>query len=79
MRQGQRSYIPGVGYIGVDAVDLVELSELTDEDARRDGFPTADRLREELRALYAEKLADGHRAYRVRFHILPPDEQKKRE
>ena len=79
MRQGQRSYIPGVGYIGVDAVDLVELSQLTDEDARRDGFPTADGLREELGALYTEKLAEGHCAYRVQFHVLPPEQQKKRE
>ena len=35
MRSGQRSYIPGVGYIRIDAVDEVELAHLTDDDARR--------------------------------------------
>jgi hypothetical protein len=64
MRPGQRSYIPGAGYIRVHAVDEVELADLTDEDARLDGFESADALRA------------GYRAYRVRFAIAP-DEVKK--
>jgi len=78
MRAGQRSYIPGAGYIRVKAVEAVRLEEFTDEDAGRDGFATADALREELARLYPQQLADGYQAYRIVFELLPPGEQKKR-
>ena len=77
MRAGQRSYIPGAGYIRVTAVDEVQLDALTDDDARPDGFETADLLREEIAKLYPKQLADGHQAYRIVFHLLPPDQQRK--
>ena len=77
MRPGQRSYIPGVGYIRIALVQTVELDELDEEDAHRDGFTSADALRSELRDLYAEKLAAGHQAFRVTFRVLPADEQRK--
>jgi len=77
MRGGQRSYIPGAGYIRVTAVDEVELDKLTDEDALPDGFDSADQLRAEIARLYPQQLAAGHRVYRIVFHLLPPHEQKK--
>jgi hypothetical protein len=77
MRPGQRSYIPGAGYIRITAVDQVQLDELTDEDARPDGFETADELRTEISQLYGEQLAAGHRAYRIVFRLLPNEQQKK--
>ena len=77
MKPGQRSYIPGAGYIRVTAVEEVQLDELTDDDARPDGFDTADQLRAEIRRLYPKQLADGHKAYQIVFHLLPPEEQKK--
>lgn len=70
MKAGQRSYIPGVGYIRVTQVEKVEIDRLSDEDARPDGFATADLLRAELAELYADKLARGYGAYRVVFHLL---------
>ena len=79
MRPGQRSYVPGAGYIRITAVDLVQLDELTDADARPDGFQTAEQLRAEIARLYPEQLAAGHRAYRVVFRLLPPEEQRKQE
>ncbi len=75
MRPGQRSYIPGVGYIGILAVDEVTLADLTDADAVPDGFPTADALRAEIHALYDRQLAAGSRAFRIRFRVLDPGEQ----
>lgn len=77
MRPGQRSYIPGVGYIRITLVQAVELDELDEEDARRDGFGSADALRNGLQQLYSEKLTAGHQAYRVTFRVLPADEQRK--
>lgn len=75
MKSGQRSYIPGAGYIRVLSVEPVELTQLTDDDARPDGFASADALRAELAVLYAGQLADGHRAYRIRFQLFSPAEQ----
>lgn len=72
MRTGQRSYIPGVGYIRITAVDEVCLEQLTDADARPDGFETAEQLRAEIAQLYSQQLADGYQAYRICFELLPP-------
>jgi hypothetical protein len=71
MRAGQRSYIPGAGYIRVTAVDEVQLEALRDEDARPDGFATADELRREIARLYPEGQSSGYKAYRMVFHLLP--------
>ena len=73
MRAGQRSYIPGVGYIRVLQVEPVALEALSDADARPDGFETAAQLREELRALYGEKIAAGYQAYRIVFRLAPEE------
>ncbi len=70
MKAGQRSYIPGAGYIRVTEVEKVEIDRLTDEDARPDGFQTAAELRAELADLYPKQLAAGYDAYRVVFHLL---------
>lgn len=67
MRQGQRSYIPGVGAIRITVVEAVDIDALTDEDAVPDGFATADALREELRTIYDERLAAGYQAFRINF------------
>ena len=70
MRTGQRSYIPGIGYIHIERVEQVDLEELTDADAIPDGFPTAGALRRELNELYAEKISAGYQAFRVVFHVM---------
>lgn len=70
MRAGQRSYIPGIGYIRISAVEPVELDSLTDADARPDGFTSARLLREEIARLYPEQLAEGYQAYRVVFSLM---------
>jgi len=76
MRAGQRSYIPGAGYVQVDAVDEVQLADLTDADAVPDGFPTADALRHELDSIYGDKLAAGYKAFRIVFHVTEPVKRK---
>ncbi|HEX3998497.1 MAG TPA: ASCH domain-containing protein [Pirellulales bacterium] len=76
MRAGQRSYIPGAGYIEITAVDEVALPDLTDEDALRDGFPSADALRREVQDLYPKQIADGHRAYRLIFRLMSAEETR---
>lgn len=77
MRAGQRSYIPGVGYIRIDAVDEVRLEQLTDADAIPDGFPTAEALLAEINTIYADKLESGHLAFRVVFHLIEESQSVK--
>lgn len=77
MKPGQRSYIPGVGYVSIGDVEPVELDALTDADAVPDGFATADLLRKEIRLLYADEIAAGLQAYRVRFIVCSPEEQQR--
>jgi hypothetical protein len=81
MRVGQRSYIPGIGYIRIDAVDQMAFDDLTEADARRDGFPNRAALLAEIDALYADESTAGYEPYRVIFSILPPKEaeQARRE
>ena len=69
MRDGQKSYIPGIGAIRIDRVEQVEVEQLTDDDAQPDGFPTAEALRNELATIYGDKLAEGYQAFRVVFHV----------
>jgi hypothetical protein len=75
MKSGQRSYIPGAGYIRVLSVEPVDLAQLNDDDARPAGIDSADELRRELNTLYAPPIAAGDRAYRVRFALLSDEEQ----
>jgi len=77
MKPGQRSYIPGVGYIAIVSVEPVELTRLTDADAMLDGFPTAELLRKEIRSLYAADVRKKLTPFRIRFSVYPPREQKR--
>lgn len=76
LRLGQRSYIPGVGYIRITAVDAVGLADLTDDDATLDGFARLQELHDEIHRLYPDGLTDGQQAFRVRFSLLIPSEQQ---
>jgi len=77
MRSDQRSFIPGVGYIHILAVDPVKLESLTNEDARLDGFASAAEMLTEIRELYAEQVAAGLQAYRIRFEICSAELQER--
>jgi hypothetical protein len=74
-REGQRSYIPGIGYIQILAVDAIPLQDLTEADAELDGFATRAALLEEIERLYPAGLANGQQSYRVRFRVLDATEQ----
>ena len=77
MRSGQRSYIPGVGYIAIVSVEPVELARLTDDDALLDGFPSADLLRTEIRTLYEVDDKENLTPFMIRFSVYPPQEQER--
>jgi hypothetical protein len=71
MRSGQRSYIPGAGYIQVELVEEIQFEQLTDDDARRDGFETLAALRAELETIYNEHSRE-YKLFRVRFRLIEP-------
>jgi hypothetical protein len=57
-----RTYRTAAGRIKVEAVSVVDASSITDRDAKRAGYPSADALRADLRG------PDDLPVYRVRFH-----------
>jgi len=58
LRPGQREFIPGLGRVRIDAFDRVRPADLTETDARLDGFASREALLDELRALYGDRLDD---------------------
>jgi hypothetical protein len=63
-----RRYRTPAGMLEVEAVEVVDDSEIVDEEARRAGFESADALRAVLRG------EPGDPVYRVQFHpVLEPD------
>jgi len=66
LRPGQREFIPGLGRIRITAFERVSPDDLTDEDARLDGFASRSALLGELRALYGDRLAEVP-CFRIRF------------
>lgn len=69
VRAGQRAYSPGLGWLLIETVDRVDLATLGDDDARADGFASADLLRAALRDLYPDQAADGKAWFRVAFRV----------
>lgn len=59
-----RRYRTGAGILEVEAVDLIDESEITDDDARAAGAPDAEAVRAELRG------PGGAPVTRVRFHLV---------
>jgi hypothetical protein len=70
VRAGDVHFAPGVGYLRVLAVGQVTLDELTEEDARADGFASLTALRAELQRLYGAAAERDRRCYRIAFEYL---------
>jgi len=72
LRPGQAEFVPGLGRIRVTAFEAVLPADLSEEDARLDGFESRDALLAELRALYGDRL-DGLPCFRIRFAYPAPE------
>jgi hypothetical protein len=66
---GRRAFAPGIGWLIIEAVELIELKSLTDDDAASDGFATRAAMIKALQVLYPENRHDGRHWYRVRFRV----------
>jgi hypothetical protein len=69
VREGQRVFSPGLGWLSIEAVEAVDLESLGDADARADGFDTVTALRDVLAALYPDRAGDGKDWFRVSFRV----------
>jgi len=66
LRVGQGEFIPGLGKIRITAFERVTPADLTEADARLDGFASREALVAELQALYGDRL-DEVPCFRIRF------------
>lgn len=66
LRAGQVEFVPGLGRVDITAFEPVRPADLTDDDARLDGFASRGALLDELRGLYGERL-DEVPCFRIRF------------
>jgi len=73
LRAGTVQSVPGLGKVRIDAAQPVEVSELTDEDARADGFESLAGLACALNELYPPEKREGRRLYRIRFTYMPDE------
>jgi len=69
VRAGKRAFSPGLGWLHIEAIEVIDLKALTDDDAMQDGFATAGQMRRQLRSLYPRRARDGKQWFRVRFRM----------
>ncbi len=67
VKLGQNCYVPGLGRVAITSIAEVELADLTDDDALRDGFASLAELRGEIERLYPQGLVDGRRVWKIGF------------
>lgn len=70
VKPGGVYFAPGIGYLRVSAVDEVTLDDLTEDDARADGFASLAALKAELDRLYADAAHANRRWYRIAFEYV---------
>lgn len=69
VQAGQKAFSPGVGWLAIEAVDVVQLDDLGDADANADGFRTASDMKRLLMELYPLHASDQKQWFRVRFRV----------
>jgi len=74
VKPGGRAYSPGVGWLAIERVDVVRLDQLTESDAKADGFETLAAMRAMLREIYPNVRRDGRQWFRIAFHPEPPSQ-----
>jgi len=64
---GSRAFCPGLGYLNIESVEPVTLSELNEDDAKTDGFDSLTEMKKTLLSIYPDP-TDGKSWWRVRFN-----------
>lgn len=71
VRENTLQSVPGLGAIHIRAIRCVEPDQLTDEDARADGFEDLAAMRRALEKLYPPARRKGRKLYQVHFTFVP--------
>lgn len=74
VKEGRQYRVHNLGVVRVTRIDRVRVSELTERDAKLDGFVTRDELFEEIRKIYKLKSLGAKKCYRIRFTFLGRNE-----
>ena len=69
VRERQRAFAPGIGWLIIEAVEQIAILELTPADAQSDGFASKAEMIASLRDLYPDPKRDGKQWFRVRFRL----------
>jgi len=74
MRPGSVHSVRGLGLLRVDSVEPIQPQDLTDDDARADGFADLRELTRALEDIYSADYRAKRKLFRVRFTYLsaPP-------
>lgn len=76
---GQQAFSPGLGWLLVEAVEVVELESLSDDHARADGFETKVLLVQALREFYPYCHQDQKQWFLIRFSLHRPQARRVRD
>jgi hypothetical protein len=72
LKPGDRVRVPGVGELTLSAVESVRWEDLTEADAKADGFETLAELNKVIARIYPDMEGDGKAWFRIRFGAPPP-------
>lgn len=70
VKPGSVHTVPHLGKIKIDTVEIVELDDLSENDARRDGFESLQALREAIAEMYPADQRQGRNLYKVQFTFI---------
>jgi len=76
---GEQAYSPGLGWLVIDSVEVVELESLDDDHARADGFDTKILLVQALQAFYPDFDRDQKQWFLIRFRLHQPQAKRRAE
>ncbi len=81
VKPGDRVFTPGVGFLRIESIDVVDLSSLKAADAIADGFPSLRAMRKMLAELYPDAAGnrDGREWFRIAFKVeaMPPSSARR--
>lgn len=70
VKPGRIIAAPRLGRFRILEIDELDIDQLSDDDARPDGFDSAELLRLKLVELYGSTRPPGRRCFRLRFEFL---------
>ena len=74
IRAGSVHTVRGLGKVRIEAAHEIAPADLTDADARADGFADLASLHRTLQEIYPPTKREGRKLYQIRFTYLPgPD------